>query len=119
MSITYNLYAIRSPLYAVLPSTTVENSLQITPYLKKQTQFQKCKVMQAQYIQGITKRKADSCHEKTNPIQTQFKPKIINYKGLNISSNKLEWISFVKNSCIPEMEDNASEQKKSLLGVSK
>ena len=33
------LYAKRYPLYAVIRSTTVENSLQITPYLKKQSQF--------------------------------------------------------------------------------
>ncbi|MCP4608710.1 MAG: hypothetical protein GY845_08345 [Planctomycetes bacterium] len=50
------------------PSTPVENIRQITPYLKKQTQFQKCKIMQTQYIQGITKNIAASGHEKTNPI---------------------------------------------------
>ncbi|MCP4613149.1 MAG: hypothetical protein GY845_31040 [Planctomycetes bacterium] len=55
-------------LYAVISSTTVENIRQNHPYLKKQTQFQKCKMMQAQYIQGIIKKIASSGHEKTNPI---------------------------------------------------
>ncbi|MCP4609150.1 MAG: hypothetical protein GY845_10605 [Planctomycetes bacterium] len=64
-----------SSLYTNLRSTPVENIRQITPYLKKQTQFQKCKIMQAQYIQGIMKNIAASGHKKTNPIQTQFKPK--------------------------------------------
>ncbi|MCP4608044.1 MAG: hypothetical protein GY845_04955 [Planctomycetes bacterium] len=84
-----------SSLYTNLRSTPVENIRQITPYLKKQTQFQKCKIMQVQYIQGIRKNIAASGHEKTNPIyrgvvsrrsfsedgslkrrriQTQFKP---------------------------------------------
>ncbi|MDT8304055.1 MAG: hypothetical protein RQ760_21415, partial [Sedimentisphaerales bacterium] len=44
---------------------------------------------------------------------------IINYKGLNICSNKLEWINFVKTVAYPTMEENAAEQIKSLLGVSK
>ena len=34
-------YATRCTLYAVIPSTTVENSLQITPFYAKQSQFQK------------------------------------------------------------------------------
>ena len=82
--------------------------------------------------------------QKTKPIQTQFKPiqsqfnpiqsqfkanqtqspdhgkkRTLRMFRLNICSNKLKWINFVKNSCIPEMEDNASEQIKSLLGVPK
>ena len=40
-------------------STTVENSLQITPFYAKQTQF---------YAIFARKRRF---HEKTNPIQTQ------------------------------------------------
>ncbi|MCP4607659.1 MAG: hypothetical protein GY845_02935 [Planctomycetes bacterium] len=60
--------------FSVGGSTTVENIRQITPYLKKQTQFQKCQMMQAQYIQGIMRNIAASGHEKTNPIQTQFNP---------------------------------------------
>jgi len=32
-------YANRCTLYAVIPSTTVENSLQITPFYAKQSQF--------------------------------------------------------------------------------
>ncbi|MCP4611898.1 MAG: hypothetical protein GY845_24610 [Planctomycetes bacterium] len=56
-------------------STPVENIRQITPYLKKQTQFQKCKMMQMQYIQGITKNIAASGHEKTNPISRKDKKK--------------------------------------------
>ncbi|MCP4611421.1 MAG: hypothetical protein GY845_22135 [Planctomycetes bacterium] len=63
-----------SSLLTNLRSTPVENIRQIHPYLKKQTQFQKCKMMQAQYIQGIMKDIAASGHEKTNPIQTQLKP---------------------------------------------
>jgi hypothetical protein len=50
------------PIYAVIPSTTVENSLQITPFYAKQSQF---------YPFFAPKRRF---HEKTNPIQTQFKP---------------------------------------------
>ncbi|MCP4608508.1 MAG: hypothetical protein GY845_07330 [Planctomycetes bacterium] len=57
-----------SSLHTNVPSTPVENIRQITPYLKKQSQFQKCKMMQAQYIQGIMKNIAASGHEKTNPI---------------------------------------------------
>ena len=64
-----------SSLLTNFPSTTVENSLQITPFYAKQTQFQKCKMMQAQFIQGIMKKIASSGHKKTNPIQSQFKAK--------------------------------------------
>ena len=55
-------------------STTVENIRQITPFYAKQTQFQKCKMMQAKFIQGFMKKFAASGYEKTNPIQTQLKP---------------------------------------------
>ncbi|MCP4609473.1 MAG: hypothetical protein GY845_12235 [Planctomycetes bacterium] len=58
-----NQYATRCTLSAVIPSTTVENIRQIPPYLKKQTQF---------YAIFTPKRRFN---EKTNPIQTQFKPK--------------------------------------------
>ncbi|MCP4614267.1 MAG: hypothetical protein GY845_36745 [Planctomycetes bacterium] len=61
-----------SPLFTNLRSTPVENIRQITPYLKKQTQFQKCKMMQVQYIQGIMKNIAASGHEKTNPIKANL-----------------------------------------------
>ncbi|MCP4612468.1 MAG: hypothetical protein GY845_27535 [Planctomycetes bacterium] len=57
-----------SSLLPNFPSTNVENIRQIHPYLKKQTQFQKCEMMQAQYIQGIIKKITSSGHEKTNPI---------------------------------------------------
>ncbi|MCP4609977.1 MAG: hypothetical protein GY845_14810 [Planctomycetes bacterium] len=68
----YPTLAHFSSLFTHFPSTPVENIRQIHPYLKKQTQFQKCKMMQAQYIQGIMKNIAASVHKKTNPIQTQF-----------------------------------------------
>jgi len=51
-----------SSLLTNFPSTTVENSLQITPFYAKQTQF---------YAFFARKRRF---HEKTNPIQTQLKP---------------------------------------------
>ncbi len=38
-------------------------------------------MMQAQYIQGIMKDIAASGHEKTNPIQTQLKPKQSQFKA--------------------------------------
>jgi len=52
-----------SSLLTDFPSTTVENSLQITPFYAKQTQF--CAFL-------ARKRRF---HGKTKPIQTQFKPK--------------------------------------------
>ena len=87
-------------------STPVENIRQITPYLKKQTQFSPFLAQKRRF------------HKK----QTQFhnlmrKLRTLRIFKLNIYSNKLEWMNFVKNSCIPEMEDNASEQLQSLLGV--
>ena len=50
---------------------------------KKQTQFkpntnpiaERVKLMQSVYLQRIMKKNADRGYEKTNPIQTQFKPK--------------------------------------------
>ncbi len=52
-----------SSLYTNLRSTPVENVRQITPFYAKQTQF--CAFI-------ARKRRF---HEKTKPIQTQFKPK--------------------------------------------
>ncbi|MCP4613989.1 MAG: hypothetical protein GY845_35330 [Planctomycetes bacterium] len=77
---TGDLNALRCPLHAIARSTPVENIRQIHPYLRKQTQFQKCKMMQAQYIQGIMKNIAASGHEKTDPIQSQFNPKQTQFK---------------------------------------
>jgi len=57
-----------SSLLTDFPSTNVENSLQITPFYAKQTQF--CAFF-------ARKRRF---HEKTNPIQTQFKPKQTQFK---------------------------------------
>jgi len=76
-------------------STFVENSLQITPFYAKQTQFypflapkrrffekqtqfqtqllQRPKLMQSVYFQRIMKKNADMGYEKTKPKQTQNK----------------------------------------------
>ena len=64
-----------SSLFTNLRSTTVENSLQITPFYAKQTQF---------YTFFAPKRRF---HEKTNPIQSQFKPNLTQNKP-NLSQNK-------------------------------
>ena len=75
MGINYYLNALRCPLYVVIPSTIVENSLQITPFYAKQTQF---------YPFFAPKRRF---HEKTNPIQTQFKANLTQNKP-NLSQYK-------------------------------
>jgi len=139
-------------------STTVENSLQITPFYAKQSQFWKCQKQHKHFCNNEIRKngqlviqtkqtqfKSNKAKNKPNsnpikPKQTQFKPNFpfptfrmpcilwgtahrkplsLRMFKLNICSNKLEWINFVKNSCIPGMEDNASEQIKSLLGVPK
>ena len=56
-------------------STTVENSLQITPFYAKQSQY---------YAFIARKRRF---HEKTNPIQTQLKPIQTQFKA-NKAKNK-------------------------------
>jgi len=83
-----------SPLYTNLSSTTVENSLQITPFYAKQTQFQKwqnehkhylnneirkigqlvIQTKQSQFKPNKAKNKANLTQNKpnSNPIQTQF-----------------------------------------------
>jgi hypothetical protein len=64
-----------SSLFTNFPSTTVENSLQINPFYAKQSQF--CAFF-------ARKRRF---HQKTNPIQTQFKANKANNKP-NLSQNK-------------------------------
>ncbi|MBW7990742.1 MAG: hypothetical protein FVQ84_12110 [Planctomycetes bacterium] len=65
-----------SSLLTNFRSTTVENSLQITPFYAKQTQF---------YAFFICKRlfhqKTNPIQTQFNPIQTQFKPKQTQYKA--------------------------------------
>ena len=57
-------------------STSVEKPLQITPFYAKQTQFiERPILMQTQYIQMVKKICCSIRAKKTNPIQTQFKPK--------------------------------------------
>jgi len=60
---------------SVLCSTTVENVRQINPFYAKQSQF---------YAFFARKRRF---HEKTNPIQTQFKANKAKNKP-NLSQNK-------------------------------
>jgi hypothetical protein len=62
-------------LFTHFRSTTVENSLQITPFYAKQSQF---------YAFFAQKRRF---HEKTNPIQTQFKANLTQNKP-NKAKNK-------------------------------
>jgi len=93
-SVIHNiLYAKRYPLYAVILSTTVENSLQITPFYAKQSQF---------YSFSARKRRF---HKKTNPIQSQFKPKQSQFNPIQTqfkpnrihrkpSSLRIIWIDF-------------------------
>jgi len=68
------IYAKRCPLYAKR-STFVENSLQITPYFNKQSQFYAFFNQKSRF------------YEKTNPIQTQFKPNLTQNKP-NKAKNK-------------------------------
>ena len=71
----YMQYATRYTLYAVLRSTTVENSLQITPFYAKQSQFYAFFARKCRF------------HQKTNPIQTQLKPIQTQFKA-NKAKNK-------------------------------
>jgi len=95
------------------------------------------KISKYEILHAGSGQKTKPIQTQFNPIQSQFNPIQSQFKAnqtqspdhgkkrtlrmfrLNIFSNKLKWINFVKNSCIPEMEDNASEQIKSLLGVPK
>jgi len=82
-----------SSLFTHFPSTTVENSLQINPFYAKQTQF---------YAFFARKRRF---HEKTNPIQSQFKPNLSQYKA-NLSqfkakTNPISTLAIeVENKCL-------------------
>ena len=67
-------HSIRYPLYAKR-STFVENSLQITPFYAKQSQF---------YAFLASKRRYQ---QKTNPIQTQYKANLTQNKP-NLSQFK-------------------------------
>ncbi len=55
-------------------STTVENSLQITPFYAKQTQFQKCKMSINTFLAMRYENLDTMVGGKTKPIQTQLKP---------------------------------------------
>jgi len=81
MSINYPTlahYEHFSSLYTNLPSTTVENSLQITPFYAKQTQSQvrqnQAKHFYNNKIRAIGHLVFQTNKAKTNPIQTQLKP---------------------------------------------
>ena len=69
------IHEIRNKRYEFeIPSTSVEKALQISPFYAKQTQLQKYKLMQTQYLQMVKKIYSSMRTKKTNPIQTQFKP---------------------------------------------
>jgi len=72
------LYAKRYPLYAVIPSTTVENSLQIKPFYAKQSQY--C----------VFFARKHRFYEKTNPIQTQFKANLSQFQRLKLPAIYIE-----------------------------
>jgi len=84
MSIKYSTLAhFRhfSSLFTHFRSTTVENSLQITPFYAKQTQFQECKkninaflVMRYENFVTLMGQKTKPKQTQLKPIQTQFKP---------------------------------------------
>jgi hypothetical protein len=76
-----------SSLFTNFPSTTVENSLQITPFYAKQTQFQKTIINVNSYMKSIYENSGTCWIEKTKPIQTQFKPNKAKNKP-NLSQNK-------------------------------
>jgi len=83
----YTLYALRYTLYTVFPSTTVENSLQITPFYAKQTQFQKYKMnintilaMRYENLGTLMGGKTKPKQTQLKPIQTQFKANKAKYK---------------------------------------
>ena len=75
-------YASRDTRYGFEKrSTTVENSLQIAPFYAKQSQF---------YAFFAPKRRF---HEKTNPIQTQYKANLTQNKA-NLSQFKANLSQF-------------------------
>ena len=76
-----------SSLFTNFPSTTVENSLQITPFYAKQTQFPKTIINVNSYMTSIYEIPSRSKGQKTNPIQTQFNPKQTQFKP-NKAKNK-------------------------------
>jgi hypothetical protein len=68
-------------------STTVENSLQITPFYAKQSQFQKCKMnintflaMRYENLDTLMGAKTKPKQTQLKPIQTQFKANKAKYK---------------------------------------
>ena len=68
-------------LFTDLSSTSVENSLQITPFYAKQTQFQKCRMnintslaMRYENLGTLMGVKTKPKQTQLKPIQTQFKP---------------------------------------------
>ena len=71
-----------SSLLTHFPSTIVENSLQITPFYAKQTQFYSFFSPQTPISR---KNKANS-----NPIQSQFNPKQTQFKPIS-KPNKPNW----------------------------
>ena len=71
-------------------STTVENSLQITPFYAKQTQFKKCKMniyidMASNYgnLYRCLRPKNKPNSNPIKPIQTQFNPKQTQFKPIS------------------------------------
>jgi hypothetical protein len=70
-------HSTRYPLYAKC-STFVENIRQITPFYAKQTQLYAFFARKCQF------------HEKTNPIQTQFKPNLSQLKPKQTQSKPIQ-----------------------------
>jgi hypothetical protein len=79
-----------SSLFTHFPSTPVENVRQINPFYAKQTQFQKCRININAFITMRYGISGTLMGQKTNPIQTQFKP--------NKANNKPNLTQFKANS---------------------
>jgi len=90
MSINYSTLAhFRhfSSLFTHFRSTTVENSLQITPFYAKQSQFPKTMINVNSYMKREYENSGTCWTGKTKPIQSQFKPKQTQFNPIQ-SQNK-------------------------------
>ena len=80
-----------SSLFTKLPSTTVENSLQITPFYAKQSQFQKRQnehnFRHDKILRDFIPLTGPKNKPNSKPIQTQFNPKQTQFKP-NKAKNK-------------------------------
>ena len=108
-----------SSLYTVLRSTTVENSLQISPFYAKQSQSQVgqnqhkhfynneirkkgqlvIQTKQTQFKANKAKNKPNSnpIKAKTNPIQTQFQMFYLRWENIMLASAVIAHIIVVRN----------------------